>query len=112
MQRIEIMNSVRAFRAYFSVFWPGIERFPVQFPVFSPDQGTSREIAAGAGVCEGDRAGGRVGDPALRTRGGYSAAIAIGGSLRATRSKRSRFITLVQASTKSFANFSFASAQP
>ena len=28
------------------------------------------------------------------------------------RSKRSRFMTFVQAATKSFANFSFASAQP
>ena len=105
------MNNVRAFRAYFSVIWPEIERFPVQFPVFSLDQGTSREIAAGASVCEGGRAGGRVGDPALRTRGGYSAAIAIGGSLRAMMSKRSRSITLTQALTKSLTNFSFQSAQ-
>jgi len=41
----------------------------------------------------------------------YSAAIASGWP-REARSKRSRFITLVHAATKSFTNFSLASAEP
>ena len=58
-----------------------------------------------------DRAPVRVSEPALQIIRGYSAALAIGGSFRTARSKRSSSMTFAQAFAKSFANFSFESAQ-